>query len=169
MVVPAPEPLLTGAGCRSCNRRRSQFSLRNDRSGPNGCFVQLIQDTGVPAIAPLITFQAGNFIAVFRQAGSLLAGVTLNFCISVDGIKAQTKAPAVVQTISTAQVQVQRRKIGFTAVFTCRIVVIEFSCKAVVGRDGRPQPNCSLIGATKCRLGTHAVGAILSAFRLAPV
>jgi hypothetical protein len=46
---------------------------------PTVVFIQLIQDTGVPAIAPLITFQAGNFIAVFRQAGSLLPGVTLNF------------------------------------------------------------------------------------------
>lgn len=31
---------------------------------PTVVFVQLVQDTGVPAIAPLITFKAGNFIAV---------------------------------------------------------------------------------------------------------
>jgi hypothetical protein len=73
---------------------------------PAVVFVQLVQNTGVPAIAPLIALQAGNFVAVFRQASRLFTGVTLNFCIGVDGIKAQTEAPAVVQTISTAQVQV---------------------------------------------------------------
>ena len=104
-------------------------------------FIEFIKDTGVPAKAPLVTLQIRD-LGVCRDPCNLLcqrrrqcagarndfaeiARVTFDFRFSINGIKANAEAPVTVQTVSTAQVQVQSLKVGFTALGSCCVVVIK--------------------------------------------
>ncbi|MNT62699.1 hypothetical protein D3C72_2004470 [compost metagenome] len=61
--------------------------------------------------------------------------ITLELGFGVNRVKAQAEAELLVQTVSTAQVQVKCGQVSFTAVSPCGVTVVEFCRQAVVAGD----------------------------------
>ncbi len=60
-------------------------------------FIHFIQDTGVPAVAPFVTFQVRD-LGIGRQtgAGTGFTGVALNFRFGVHRVKADAEAEVII-------------------------------------------------------------------------